>query len=77
MEPGFKPDCVIPKFKLSNAVLFIRILFVSAFPVLHILNDLSVVSGLIISFMVQWMRDKQDSAFLNLMAYFEKGLQFA
>ena len=53
------------------------VLFVSVFPVLHVLNDQSVVSGLIISFMVQWMRNKQDSAFLNLVAYFEKALQFA
>lgn len=66
-------DCVIPKSKLSNAAPHTA-LFISVFPVLHILNDQLVVIGLIIQFMVQWISDKLALCLLESCCPFWGGL---
>lgn len=52
MEQAFKPLC---DSRLSNAAPHSS---PSVFPALHILSDQLMVVGLIIQFMIQWMRDK-------------------
>lgn len=47
---------VTPKSRLSNTAPYTA-LFISVFLLLHVLNDRLMVVGLIIQFMVQWMRD--------------------